>query len=62
MNDFLRSTVQAVGVLIFMFFVSWQLTLLVFLCVPATVTFSAMYGNFVEKILKLMQKKVIHAY
>ena len=58
-NVFLRSTVQAIGVLIFMFFVSWQLTLLTFLIVPATVTFSTIYGNFVQKIVKLLQKKVI---
>lgn len=57
-NVFLRSTVQAIGVLIFMFFVSWQLTLLTFLIVPATVTFSTIYGNFVQKIVKLLQKKL----
>jgi hypothetical protein len=57
-NVFLRSTVQAIGVLIFMFFVSWQLTLLTFLTVPVTVALSTAYGEFVKKLVKLMQKKV----
>ena len=57
-NVFLRSTVQAVGVLIFMFFISWQLTLLTFVSVPAIATFSTFYGQFVRKLTKLMQKKV----
>lgn len=47
-NVFLRSTVQAIGVLIFMFFVSWQLTLLTFLTVPVTVALSTIYGEFVS--------------
>lgn len=49
-NVFLRSTVQAIGVLIFMFFVSWQLTLLTFLTVPVTIALSTIYGEFVSII------------
>jgi ATP-binding cassette subfamily B (MDR/TAP) protein 9 len=57
-NVFLRSLVQAIGVLIFMFLISWQLTLLAFISVPAITIFSSIYGKFVRKLTKLMQKKL----
>jgi ATP-binding cassette subfamily B (MDR/TAP) protein 9 len=57
-NVFLRSFVQAVGVLIFMFLISWQLSLLAFISVPAITVLSKWYGQFVRSLTKLMQKKV----
>jgi len=57
-NVFLRSTVQAIGVLLFMFMISWQLTLLAFVSVPAITLMSTVYGNFIRKLTKLMQKKL----
>jgi len=57
-NVFLRSVVQALGVLIFMTFLSWQLTLLAFISVPAIVVLSRWYGEFVRSLSKLMQKKL----
>lgn len=57
-NVFLRSLVQAIGVLIFMTMLSWQLTLLAFISVPAITAMSRVYGEFVRSLTKLMQKKL----
>lgn len=57
-NVFLRSLVQAVGVLIFMFVTSWQLSILAFISVPLITMLSKWYGNFVRSLTKLMQKKL----
>ena len=57
-NVFLRSLVQAIGVLGFMFTISWQLTLLAFISVPAITVLSKSYGNFIRQLTKLMQKKL----
>lgn len=57
-NVFLRSLVQAIGVLIFMTILSWQLTLLAFISVPAITMLSRWYGEFIRSMTKLMQKKL----
>lgn len=57
-NVFLRSLVQAMGVLLFMFLVSWQLTIIAFISVPLITLFSNWYGIFVRALTKLMQKKL----
>ena len=57
-NVFLRSLVQAVGVLIFMFVLSWQLSILAFISVPAITILSKWYGNFVRSLTKVMQTKL----
>ena len=57
-NVFLRSLVQAIGVLAFMFIVSWQLSMLAFISVPVITVLSKWYGNYVRSLTKLMQKKV----
>lgn len=57
-NVFLRSVVQAIGVLIFMAILSWQLTLLAFISVPAITMLSRWYGDFIRSMTKLMQKKL----
>ena len=57
-NVFLRSLVQALGVLGFMFFVSWQLSILAFISVPLITILSKWYGLFVRSLTKLMQKKL----
>jgi ABC-type multidrug transport system fused ATPase/permease subunit len=57
-NVFLRSLVQAIGVLAFMFVVSWQLSMLAFISVPIITVLSKSYGNFIRHLTKLMQKKV----
>jgi ATP-binding cassette subfamily B (MDR/TAP) protein 9 len=60
-NVFLRSLVQAIGVLIFMFLLSWQLCLLAFLSVPCITILSKLYGNFLKTLTKLMQKRLADA-
>jgi ATP-binding cassette subfamily B (MDR/TAP) protein 9 len=55
-NVFLRSVVQAIGVLVFMFVVSWQLSILAFISVPLITVLSKWYGNYVRSLTKLMQK------
>ena len=57
-NVFLRSVVQAMGVLIFMTVLSWQLTLVAFISVPAITMLSRWYGDFIRSMTKLMQKKL----
>jgi len=57
-NVFLRSVVQAIGVLIFMFIISWQLSLLAFISVPLITLFSKWYGNYMQKLTKVMNKKL----
>lgn len=55
---FLRSIVQAVGVLAFMSMISWQLSLLAFITIPFVSVLSKWYGKFVRRLSKLQQKKV----
>lgn len=57
-NVFLRSFVQVVGFLIFMFMLSWQLSLLAFISVPVITSLSKLYGNYIRSLTKLMQKKL----
>jgi ATP-binding cassette subfamily B (MDR/TAP) protein 9 len=57
-NVFLRSLVQVIGVLLFMFVLSWQLSLLAFISVPVITMLSKVYGEYVRKLTKLMQKKL----
>lgn len=57
-NVFLRSLVQAVGVLSFMFMVSWQLSIIAFVSVPLITIISKWYGNYIRALTKLMQTKL----
>ena len=55
---FLRSIVRGAGVLIFMSFISWQLTLMAFITIPAVTVLSKWYGRYIRRLSKLQQKKV----
>eukprot|EP00535_Pseudo-nitzschia_heimii_P000051 CAMPEP_0197181692 /NCGR_PEP_ID=MMETSP1423-20130617/5899_1 /TAXON_ID=476441 /ORGANISM="Pseudo-nitzschia heimii, Strain UNC1101" /LENGTH=897 /DNA_ID=CAMNT_0042631989 /DNA_START=38 /DNA_END=2731 /DNA_ORIENTATION=- len=57
-NVFLRSLVQVIGVLIFMFMLSWQLSMLAFISVPVITILSRWYGSFVRSLTKVMQTKL----
>lgn len=57
-NVFLRSFITALGALIFMFKLSWQLSLLAFCTVPPTILFSQIYGKWVQKLSKRSQKRL----
>jgi ATP-binding cassette, subfamily B (MDR/TAP), member 9 len=48
-NVFLRSFVQAIGVLLFMFTINVQLTLVAFVSVPAITLMSKVYGVYVRE-------------
>lgn len=52
-NFFLRSFVQAVGTLIFLFITSWRLSLVAFVSVPAIVVMSKVYGQYIRKLSKV---------
>jgi ABC-type multidrug transport system fused ATPase/permease subunit len=41
-----------------MFVLSWQLSLLAFISVPVITMLSKVYGEYVRKLTKLMQKKL----
>lgn len=64
-NVFLRSVVQAVGVLIFMFILSWQLSIIAFISVPVVTALSkwvrirrywTWHATFLDKILRSIRK------
>lgn len=57
-NVFLRSVVQALGVLSFMCVVSWQLSIIAFVSVPLITTLSKWYGNYIRALMKVMQTKL----
>lgn len=55
---FLRSIVRGTGVLILMFWISWQLTLIAFITIPAVTVISKWYGRYIRRLSKLQQKRV----
>ena len=57
-NIFLRSAIRSIGVLAFMFAISWQLSLLAFITVPIVTLLSKWYGRFIRKLTKLQQDKL----
>lgn len=46
---------MVVVTLLFMFYLSWRLSLVAFISVPAIVTVSKLYGNYIRKLSKLSQ-------
>ena len=53
-----KCVVHCLGVLIFMFMASWQLTVLAFISFPVTAVVSKWFGNYMRALSKLMQKKL----
>jgi len=60
-NIFFRSTVGAIMALIFMFGMSFKLSLLAFVSVPATVVISKVYGQIQQAISKDSQERLAQA-
>ncbi|XP_069820091.1 ABC-type oligopeptide transporter ABCB9 isoform X1 [Dendropsophus ebraccatus] len=60
-NVFLRSAVKAVGVIVFMFSLSWQLSLLTFLGFPIIMLVSRVYGKYYKKLAKEVQTALAKA-
>lgn len=57
-NVFLRSAISAVGSLIFMFSLSWRLSLLAFCVVPPIILFSQIYGKFIQDLSRRSQTRL----
>ncbi|XP_061841989.1 ABC-type oligopeptide transporter ABCB9 isoform X2 [Nerophis lumbriciformis] len=60
-NVFLRSSIKAVGFLIFMFGMSWKLTLVNLMGLPFVALFSEYYGNYYKKLTKEVQTNLAKA-
>ncbi|CAN0435971.1 unnamed protein product [Ectocarpus sp. 12 AP-2014] len=60
-NVFLRNLVMVVVTLLFMFYLSWRLSLVAFISVPAIVIISKWYGEYIRKLSKLSQDKLAEA-
>ncbi|KAA8592087.1 hypothetical protein FQN60_017542 [Etheostoma spectabile] len=54
-NIFLRSTIKGIGVFIFMFGMSWKLTLVALMGFPFIAVVSKLYGNYYKKLTKEVQ-------
>ena len=57
-NVFLRSAISAVGYLILMTTISWQLSILSFVTIPAVTVLSKWYGRYLRRLSRLQQKKL----
>ncbi|XP_075033833.1 ABC-type oligopeptide transporter ABCB9 [Mixophyes fleayi] len=60
-NVFLRSVLKAMGVIAFMFSLSWQLSLLTFLGFPIIMLVSRVYGKYYKKLAKEVQTALAKA-
>ncbi|XP_063820625.1 ABC-type oligopeptide transporter ABCB9 [Pseudophryne corroboree] len=60
-NVFLRSVLKATGVIVFMFTLSWQLSLLTFLGFPIIMLVSRVYGKYYKKLAKDVQTALAKA-
>ncbi|XP_078391199.1 ABC-type oligopeptide transporter ABCB9-like [Cetorhinus maximus] len=57
-NIFLRSLVKTVGILFFMFSLSWQLTLLMFIESPLTITIQKLYNKYHMTLVQEVQDSI----
>ncbi|KAL7836254.1 hypothetical protein AOLI_G00275380 [Acnodon oligacanthus] len=60
-NLFLRSFVKAVGFLIFMFGMSWKLSLVTLMGFPYIAVVSKLYGQYYKRLTKEVQTSLAHA-
>ncbi|XP_063310365.1 ABC-type oligopeptide transporter ABCB9 [Pelobates fuscus] len=60
-NVFLRSSVKALGVIAFMFSLSWQLSVLTFMGFPIIMLVSRVYGKYYKKLSKEVQTALAQA-
>jgi len=61
LNVFLRSFVQAIGVMFFMFKLNVDLSLATFVTVPAVALITRVYGKVLQKLYKETQKRLANA-
>ncbi len=57
-NVFARSVISAIGSLLFMFTLSWRLSLLAFCTVPPTVLISQVYGEYIQRLSRRSQQRL----
>jgi ATP-binding cassette, subfamily B (MDR/TAP), member 9 len=60
-NIFLRSFIQCLGVLVFMFVTSWKLTILTFVLIPILVLISQIYGGYIRQLSEDTQGAVANS-
>uniref|UniRef100_A0A670YUX2 ABC-type oligopeptide transporter ABCB9 n=1 Tax=Pseudonaja textilis TaxID=8673 RepID=A0A670YUX2_PSETE len=60
-NIFLRNLVKATGVIVFMFSLSWQLSLVTFMGFPIIMLMSDVYGKYYKKLSKEVQNALAKA-
>ncbi|KAK6190801.1 hypothetical protein SNE40_002588 [Patella caerulea] len=61
MNVFLRSLITAIGVIVFMFRISWRMSLVTFAGLPIIFVVSKIYGNYYEKLSEQVQDSLAKA-
>uniref|UniRef100_A0A8C5NZY4 ABC-type oligopeptide transporter ABCB9 n=1 Tax=Jaculus jaculus TaxID=51337 RepID=A0A8C5NZY4_JACJA len=60
-NIFLRNTVKVTGVVVFMFSLSWQLSLVTFMGFPIVMMVSNIYGKYYKRLSKEVQSALARA-
>nr|XP_027777185.1 ATP-binding cassette sub-family B member 9 isoform X3 [Marmota flaviventris] len=60
-NIFLRNTVKVTGVVVFMFSLSWQLSLVTFMGFPIIMMVSNIYGKYYKRLSKEVQSALARA-
>ena len=60
-NIFLRSTIKVIGILIFMFRLSWRLTIVTLIGTPMVVIISEAYGDYYQKLSEKVQDSLAEA-
>ncbi|XP_010341064.2 ABC-type oligopeptide transporter ABCB9 isoform X2 [Saimiri boliviensis] len=60
-NIFLRNTVKVTGVVVFMFSLSWQLSLVTFMGFPIIMMVSNIYGKYYKRLSKEVQNALARA-
>uniref|UniRef100_A0A2K5DPH7 ABC-type oligopeptide transporter ABCB9 n=1 Tax=Aotus nancymaae TaxID=37293 RepID=A0A2K5DPH7_AOTNA len=60
-NIFLRNTVKVTGVVVFMFSLSWQLSLVTFMGFPIIMVVSNIYGKYYKRLSKEVQNALARA-
>ena len=60
-NVFLRNVIKGIGICVFMFKLSWRLSVLTFIAIPIIVFVSEVYGKYYRRLSKAVQDAVSSA-
>jgi len=58
MNIFLRSSIKAIGVCVFMFVLSWRLSIVTFAGLPLVFVISKVYGKYYKVTMASLQSTI----